>query len=269
MKNKLLLIIYLHSISLIGQSNLNFENWSNKGSYYDLDSWYTGNTFYKLGANTSCHRGMPHSGSFSLGVSPIFLFMDTTPGYAFQQFEYTQRAKSISLYYKYSSKTFDSSGLELDFFKGNSSDTNNKIGSAQLYFILNNNWSYMSQEIKWKNNEAPDSALIFIFNSFENKSDTLFIDDISISKSTNNTNQSLFQNFNIFINSNSQLILENLEINKTYGIKVRDNIGQTVLDLSTCEKKIDLSELEIGLYTFEVFDSYRRISSGKIIKYQR
>lgn len=268
MKNYLLLVLLsvLFSISGFAQKNLGFENWTNMGTYYDADNWNTSNLIAALGAPPSCLRAEPHWGSYSIGITPSSLFGSTFPGFAVQQYYYTQRPKSVSFYYKYSSNTADSGYFSIGFSKGPTADSSNPVGEAIFTLPHTNTWKLAESNITWYDNTIPDSATIFIINQSSDSLAKLLIDDIGISMFGLAVGQIQKPVFNIFLNSRNELNIDDLLVNDNATIIIRNMMGQAVLEQPIAVRKIDLNQLSSGTYAYEILSIHNTPVTGKFIR---
>ncbi len=250
-----------------GQSNLDFENWTNQGTYDDLDNWITANKYSIIGANISCTQQSPKSGNYSLGISPIFLpNKDTLQGFALQKFKYNQRAMSINLYYKYNGLASDSTEVKIEFYKGYSLDTANKIGWSNIYLSKQKTWSYLSSDIIWKNNLQPDSAIILINNSIKNKNDTAYFDDIKLSMFKTNIKNVYTSKHDFFFNNTiKRLTFDKSLEGSDCCVIIRNNIGQIVFKSISNYGYIDLIDLKNGIYFYECISNQFNVFTGKFI----
>ncbi len=228
MIKKILIFLFIAiSFETSSQTNLGFENWTFNGNYYELNDWFTSNLFVSLGSNLSCSRSLPFRGSYSLGICPFKVStFDTLSGFAIQHFEYTKRTKSLSLSYHYNSRYNDSASIIILFYKGYSKDTNNIIGRSTVYLTKNFNWTTKSGDITWKNNLMPDSATITISNSQRNNKDTLFVDEITLTVSSNLKEQ--FNNNKLTIYPNPVDCILNIDIPKQ---ELENQISISIYDI--------------------------------------
>lgn len=263
-----LLVSLIISNSSNAQSNLGFESWVKKGTYYDIIDWSTANAFVVLGGNVSCTREAPHGGSYALGISSVKVpSIDTLPGFAVQTFPYSQRPKSVRIYYKYKSHLDDTSTLFAFFYKGTIRDTNNIIGRVRLNFVPNSNWTYASSDIVWKNNQTPDTTSLVIQNSRRNFKDTLIVDDLEISlASTKIESDFISDKYYNFINTKGEFYIDEKIRSTGCEIVIVNSVGQTIYKNGICELPISLGDIPKGIYFYSIQNNFGIKSVGKFWK---
>jgi hypothetical protein len=110
----------------------------------------------------------------------------------------------ISFAYKFPSIHKDTSLAIISLYKGKISDTNNRIGYAQIVLDTCSQWQYSSTNIYRKSYEMPDTILISFFTGFYSANNWLYIDDISLSQTQNNAN--LFDSSTIEVFNNNKIL---------------------------------------------------------------
>jgi hypothetical protein len=189
---------------------------------------------------------------------------DTFPGALLQSIPTSKRIKSFNIYYKYSGKIGDSASISLTFYKENVKDSN-IIGSSEVFFSNNINWTKLSGNIDWQSTDMPDTVLAFISTSGSNKKDTLFVDDFEMSEFGLSIEDAT-KNAPILVRNGSTntLSIINLNSDQPFRLTLRNILGEVVLDKITENGLIPYDNLPVGLYVYEL-STATGLSNGKIL----
>lgn len=255
-------IILTLSYNLSGQTNLSFENWSDKGFYEEPDNWQTTNVFAQVGGLVNCTKAAPHSGQYAVALSAGGFNNYQT--FVAQTFAIDKKVGSIRFFYHYSGASTDSALVFVAFFKGRTI-YDSIIGSATYFLQNNKTWTMAEENVVWLNSQIPDSATIFFGTSRKQNSDTVFVDDVSLSDYKVNLIKSNLNNL-ILIYPNpvkGQLTVE-LKVSDGETIKqisIVDMLGKVVRQQegSFNKQEINVEDLENGIYTVRVHTSKRQI----------
>lgn len=237
----------------IAQQNTSFENWSNKGLYYDLNNWSTFNMFVQLAGNASCFKtnGLAN-GTYAVRLTSAKIpDIDTLAGIILQKDKVLEIYNSFEVQYRYNGSKDDSASMNIFYYK-DKLDTSNLIGSGNINFQPSIGWNKTAVDINWMNNDVPDSIVILVSTSNKNFFDTLYLDYINFSKyklSLNrNQNSQLTVHFNF---ENKELVLS--ETNTLpIQIKIYNIKGQEICTKDVNTEKFDLSFLPAGLYYYSI-----------------
>lgn len=269
-KYKLTVLFLVCLNSAFSQTNYGFELWTKQSQYEDPDYWQSSNQLSTSVGSLSCYKTTnSHNGNYSLTVVPFYMqqISKTFPGYVLQVMPIAKRINSIGLYYKYYNynSNNDSSYFAVSFYKGRV-DNNHKIGSCITYLKSNAQWMNIKSNIIWKTNETPDTMLIYFSTGIHSTIDSLIIDDIELSEYSANIKLPQLYSTKTYLNSQNELVLDSSLSENFHEVIIRNSIGQTVLNIKTSSRTIDLKNLEQGTYTFEIIDDTKRVFSGKFLK---
>ncbi|MDI1234119.1 MAG: hypothetical protein PSX81_07550 [bacterium] len=269
-KLKLLVLFFMCFNYAFSQTNYDFELWTKNGQFEDPDFWQSSNQLSSSMGLVSCYKSTnSYNGKYALTIIPFFIQQigKTFPGYILQVMPIAKRINSIGLYYKYYNynSNNDSSYFNVSFYKGRV-DNNHKIGSCITYLKSNTQWMNIKSNIIWKTNETPDTMLIYFSTGIHSSVDSLIIDDIELSEYSANIKSLQFYSTKTYLNSQNELVLDSSLSENFHEVIIRNSIGQTVLNIKTSSRTIDLINLEQGTYTFEIIDDTKRVLSGKFLK---
>jgi hypothetical protein len=167
----------------------------------------------------------------------------------------------ISFAYKFPSIHKDTSLAFISLYKGKISDTNNRIGYAQIVLDTCTHWQYIDQNIYRKSNEMPDTILISFFTGFYSANNWLYIDDISLSQTQNNLNS--FDSSTIQVYNNNKILYTGDLLYDRMKIAIYNQTGSKLSSFSI-EKHThyDLSTLKDGNYYYEILRE-----DGRLVHY--
>lgn len=268
---KSILLALLTSAIYVGQAqtNLGFEQWSSASGFEEPTGWQTLNGLSMFGSPMSCFKNnRAHYGSYSaiLLSTDFRLLGDSTPipGIMVQQAEYTQRPKSVSLYYQNLSPTHDSAFLLVNFYKGPTDDENNLIGEVEVMLTKQRNWTLAKGDINWMNGQSPDTVTIAIIGTGYKK-DTLIVDDVSFSAwATDISTVAAEKAPIVYKNSAGMLAIKNYSVTPESKIIIRNLLGEIVLETSVTDEFITFKPSNSGIYFYEISDQKQHYT-GKLV----
>lgn len=259
----LLCFILLNRIE--AQSNLNLNNWSFFINSESPDNWVTLNPILTTGDSISCEKSLDCvEGDYSAKIRSIYiksindmLFPGQLIQFGIPDGNYTK----ISFAYKFPSIHKDTSLAIISLYKGKISDTNNRIGYAQIVLDTCSQWQYSSTNIYRKSYEMPDTILISFFTGFYSANNWLYIDDISLSQTQNNLNS--FDSSTIQVYNNNKILYTGDLLYDRMKIAIYNQTGSKLSSFSI-EKHThyDLSTLKDGNYYYEILRE-----DGRLVHY--
>ncbi|MES2618568.1 MAG: T9SS type A sorting domain-containing protein [Bacteroidota bacterium] len=268
---KSILFVLLTSVICIGQAqtNLGFEQWTNAGTYEEPNGWQTANALTMFGSPVSCIKNnRAHYGNYSvLLLSTDFRLLGDSmpiPGIMVQQAPYSQRPKSVSIYYQNLSPANDSAFLIVNFFKGPTDDDNNMIGDAEVMLTRQRNWTLAKTDITWLNGQSPDTVLIAIQGTGYKK-DSLIVDDLSFSSWGTDISAVAAEKAPVLYKNNAGLLaIKNYTITPDSKIIIRNLLGEIVFETVVTEEFIQFKPANSGIYVYEISDKTQHFT-GKLV----
>jgi hypothetical protein len=257
-----LVIILTLCNNLSAQSNLSFENWNVNGLYEEPNDWSTSNVLSKIGGLVNCNKGTPHWGQYAVALSASGI--NDIPAFVAQSFAIDKRIGSIRFFYQYSGTIADSAAVLVLFFKGRKI-IDSLVGNLTYYLPYNRSWTMVEEDIVWLNSQIPDSATIIVSTSKKQNSDTIFVDDLSLSVykvnlTTSNTNNAILiypnpvkGQFTVELKGSDGEIIKQVSIIDIQGRIVKQQ------EVSIMKQEISMEDLENGIYTVQVQTSKRQI----------
>lgn len=253
----LFLITIGHFSTAFGQNNTGFENWVNLGGIEVPENWATLNALVISGSDTSCTKYTnAHSGDFAALIHPIYFDFidDTISGILTQSDAIQYRPDSFCIFYQYSGSHTDSAFIQVDFYK-EFIHPNQIIGSAVYYFKNQITWSQACSSIDWQSSDQPDSVLIHIWTSNNNKRDSLIVDDFGFVNpvSINNMKAEKLIPILYYNQENNEIVFNNVSIASAHKIvTIRNQLGQALMHIETGQKTIGMDKLPAGIYIVEL-----------------
>ncbi|HBF87071.1 MAG TPA: hypothetical protein DDX39_00405 [Bacteroidales bacterium] len=181
----IIILIFSSNFVVAQDFNLDFENWTNTGQFYNPSEWDSSNETFMIGTFVPVTKeSSAYNGTYAVELKSTFISQvgSTLIGVItlgdFEVNTYTQKAKvsggkpytkrpsKLTGYYKYSPNTTDSCGILIDLFKYNSSTSDrDTIGSGILTSGEVLDWTYFEVPINYVSSENPDSFNIIALSS--------------------------------------------------------------------------------------------------------
>jgi len=270
MKKTTTTLTFLFILNIVrAQLNPGFEEWENLIIYKNPKNWETLNILSVSNvANISCNQSKnARTGLYSVAISALKIkesgFSDTLAGVATQQFAYTKRANYFNFYYKYKTR-IDSKAYALIYFV----NAGEVIGESEVKIEPSNasdDWAFSKNEIYWTTNQIPDTAFISFNSAEKDVTDTLWVDDISLTAQISSISSEKIINFKIFINNNDELIVKNQSLNTPKNISISNTLGEILITKNEDLESVDIKNLVFGVYFCKI-QTEKGISVYKFIK---
>lgn len=263
--------------------NGGFENWTNMGSYEDLDQWLTLNPFFTVGYPLTATKSTPApSGNFALKLevksfmNPQTNMLDTMPGLVMSQnsgFPYALRPATMNANVKFSTPGIDTAEIYVQLARWNASLPGRELIGDAYFFVFTNLPVYtpISIPITYYNSANPDTCLVMITCGFTTPvpNSAFYIDNLSLNGASGIAEHSYEHTLSLYPVPASDRITIKTDV-FPYTAFVYSLSGELLLEQKPgTDGSLALDGLAPSLYFLEVRDAKGIVAGRKLFSIAR